>query len=1084
MYGLCADRLCIFMISDIDDVVDGIKGIGSSVADRWGCTLWLTILFFLWWCYLVMRRYGHSTGKPYHSMEQKNFWVIILEFLGNAASMVLILRLFYCLEFVAKIVNRLAESIDQFIQAKSHDFYFVFRFIYDFGNSILPFSLQESDGNGWEALVTLLILALYEFVNEEALRNAMIAKFKKVLHLGSRIKSGGLEMDETDSYNNSTARDNNCDNGISADFSGEERQQDADGPIEVLFSRLFGNIYEYDPLVHRYFLKENYQWYRGLWLVVIVVLLLLGMFGKLYCTKGTVCYNLVIFPLYVVTQFWLACTPDTRREFNEIRRLDPDDKYGTLFRMQRAAVSLQNQFQDKIKKKNTRLFELIEYPQNIGQYDEEGSMDENVVDYYIKACKREGEPVNAALAKPAKMLLKEKTGVLFATRFYQDISYSFYLPMLRALQSGCYCLVVSGSPMDNEFEQELEKWILRGQRNMIGDSGIWRVGRAGRDDKKYEIGIMAAEDLGNPALLHENSAFLSQVRMVLLIDAGALLYKQLFGIMNLRRMLLPQCSFAVCNDNAEGLEDIYSHLLHVDIHMVFPTTEPARRSICLFFDEEDIPGRDLSGCLQIQAAKVLLGNGMKKVRWYGRNCVPIKDIASRYGIFRSADEMDSEEEQSGRLVFGTKEEICPREEYACIFVEDELCNPSEVSHQFASRGRSGALIAVFSPAFFFLDFIRENLEQFYQDVRRIAQTFPAYYASRRNVILQLLWVMEKQRIRDADVRDICRALGQPRLEQELMPGGHLDKKKLAEQIICFTGIPNVGKYIFSDHSIGKEGEICGEFWIEKLPSGIYSRKNPCYYISIDPQEKHQLPQYCKGQLDQMYLQGQLVSLDGNCYEVMEIVQGMDETKMFVRKSSQNARLNIRYRQKRVMTLTEMEELMSEQHKTIRVSLLYADIDVETRGYWITDAAHAGDYKELHREQMEHCRRFYRKKELLRVDVEDGVVGGGRENDNAQSCMLLLSELFHTVYAQYDTQLFVCAPLPADENGEQEEDSLLKVRNFMIDEEWLTDCGSCFYIIEDSNEDLGLLDSIIHSFDRFLEIFNEYFEWRQHDREET
>lgn len=1085
-------RMCIFMTNYIDDLADGVKGVFSYIADQWGASLWLTILFFLGWCYLVMRRYGHSADRSSPFFKQRNFFVILLNAFGIMSSMTLVIRLFYGLEFVANMVNKFTNTVDQFVQTEFHDFYFIFHWICDVINNILPFSLQESDGkNVWEALVTLLILAIYEFINNEILRNAMVVQLKKALHLGNHINNGSSRVNTIDSNDNRVS--SNHDNGTARSHNGnivndsevahssfeEERQQAANKVSKVSSLRLFGNIYEYDPLLHRYFLKENYQWYRGLWMVVIVVLILLGMFGQLRCTKGTVCYNIVVFPLYIVTQFWLACTLDTRREFNEIRRLDPDDKYGTLSRMQKAVVVLKEQFPDKIKEKNTRLFDLIEHPQNFNWQDGERSPDENLVDYYIEACKREGETINEALAKPAKVLLKEKVGVIFATRFYQDIGYSFYLPMFRTLQSGGYCLVISGNPMDDESEKELENWILKEQQNIIGDSGIWRIGRVGRNDRKYEIGIMVAEDLGNPILLHENNAFLSQVRMVLLIDASALLYKQMFGIMNLRRILLPSCSFVICNDNAEGLEDIYSHLLHVNIHIVFPTTEPAKQTICLFFDEEDIPGRDLSSCLQIQVAKVLLGNGMEKVRWYGRDSVPIKDIAMRYGIFGSADEMDSKTEQSGKLVFGTREEICPREEYACILVEDELCNPSEVSHQFASRGKSGALIAVFSPPFFFLDFIRENLEQFYQNVRRIAQTFPAYYASRRNVILQLLWVMERQRIREADICNICRTLGQIQLEQELMPSGYLDKRQLAEQITYFTGLPNVRKYIFSDHSIGKRGETCREFWIEKLPLGIYNRKNPCYYISIDPQEKHQLPQYCKEQLDQIYLQGQLISLAGSCYEVMEIEQETDSTTMFVRKSSQNVRLNTRYRQNRVIMLTEMRELTSEQYKTIRVSLLNADIDVETRGYWTTAMGHDRDYRELNMEQVNRCRRSYKKKELLRVDVENVSIDSDRENDNIQSCMLLLSELFHTVYAEYDAQLLVCVSPPTDEGGEQESNSPLAVCNFMIDEEWLIDCDSCFYIIEDSEEDLGLLDSIIHNFNRFLEIFNEYFEWRQY-----
>lgn len=1081
----------IFTANYIYSLADGVKEVFSYILDKLGIIYWMAIPSFLFWCYIVMRRYGHSTGRQDAFFKQQNILVILLKWFGNISATALLLRFIYAFEFFGKIITGFFEFADQIMQTIFQNYYYIVLGFYDVINNILPFSVTKGAG---EPIATLVFLAIYEFVNNEILKTAMMERLmeiipeplkqlgkiilnwlksivpewiKKMIYLIFCLEDSNPEVNEIDGNNYEFVEN----------LSLKKDKKAPKKMIEILFPKFFENIYEYDPLLHRYFLKESYYWYRGLWMIVIMVLVLLGAYGKLYCVKGTVHYNLVVFPLYITTQFLFACTLDTRREFDEIRRADPDDQYGMLVKVQKAVASLEEQFSDKIKRKTAGLFELFKYPQNINWQSGEEDQNEKLIDYYIEACKREGGIVNEALAKPAKILLNEKTGIIFATRFYQDIGYSFYLPMLRVLHGGGYCLVISGNSMDDETEKALENWILKGQHDIIGDSSIWRVGKAGRDNRKYEIGVMAAEDLSNPALLHESREFLSKVRIVLLIDAGSLLYKQMFGIMNLRRMLSSQCSFAICNDNAEGLEDIYSHLLYINIHIVFPTTEPAKQTICLFFDEEDITGKDISNCLQVQVAEVFLRNGIKKVRWYGRNSVPVKDIAMRYGILNSADESDSEIEQSGRLVFGTREEICPSEEYTCIIVEDEICNPSEVSHQFASRGKSSALITVFSPQFFFLDFIRANLEQFYQNVRKIAQTFPAYYTSRRNVILQLLWVMEKQKIQDTDVCNICRALGQVQMEQELMPGGHFDKNIFAEQITYFTGLSNAGKYVFSDRNIGKDGRTYEEFWIEKLPDGIYNRKNPCYYISINPQEKHQLPQYCKEQLDQMYMQGQIITLDGNCYEVMKIVQEAYDTVMFIRKSSQNARLSTRYRQKRVITLENMEELLSYRHKMITINLMDADINVETTGYWTITIDNNETYRELNREQVNNCHRSYKKKELLCINMENTSINS--RSDNAQSCMLLLSELFHTVYAKYDNQLLVCAPVLVEQDeGQQEANEFLTVSNFMIDEEWIMDCGNCFYIIEDSDEDLGLLDSIIHNFDRFLEIFNEYFEWRK------
>lgn len=837
------------------------------------------------------------------------------------------------------------------------------------------------------------------------------------------------------------------------------------------------HIYDHRTAQQRDFLREEHKWLRVFYPLAVLLVMCLNMKNE----ENPEC---MLFPLLALTEFWIEVSLPTYKELHEKQQQQDD------------LVERQDEFYEildalQIKDKNgelagncrpfsTRpLFRKRETPPDASG---EQTHEEKLVAYYLSICDQAGENVSPELAPAAAEMLMGKS-VVFSTRFYQDIDYAFYLPMLRTLQKGCHCLIVAGDPI---AWQPLADWLMEGKRHIPGDPAVWKMKRCTADGwwGETDIGYLTAEDLGDLRLLNENSAFLQNVQLVLLINASSLLHKQLFGILRLRKKLHPDAVFAICNDNAVGLTDIYSHLLQTDLTLVYPTTRAAERGLWMFFDEEEPAGADVLSCHQYMLGNILLSqtsDTIGEVRWYSKWSSPVKDFSDLLGMVHSADEHDTAKQRAGRIVLGTEDANCPQTDFSCVMVEDEICNPAELSIQFASRGRKGAIAAVFSPYYFFRDYIRANIETFQKNVRRIAQTFPAYCMTERNAVLQMLWNMEREPLNENDIHMICTLLGQVRFEQELQPQGYVDQQRLEKKFRVYTGIPNPGYYLHCEHKY-EHGMITRTFWLDPLPERCYDIKRPCFYIcAAFGVGRRPLQQYSRVQLAQNYLPGQIVSLDGHAYEVMDIIGKADSVEMYVRKSAQNARLRTYYRQKRTVTVgggigvsgrrealyTRSFSFPTVADRTIELRRYRAGtMEVETAGYWTLTGARDGEvYTALSPEQREAFTHMLYQKEFLCI-----VFSGPSDSSIAHTLMFDLSEMFRTIYAEYAPQLLVC------KSETEASGARVAMENFGLDEEQQPPQEHFFYVIEDSEEDIGLLDSITSHFERILGVISEAESW--------
>ena len=66
-----------------------------------------------------------------------------------------------------------------------------------------------------------------------------------------------------------------------------------------------------------------------------------------------------------------------------------------------------------------------------------------------------------------------------------------------------------------------------------------------------------------------------------------------------------------------------------------------------------------------------------------------------------------------------------------------------------------------------LNYIRTHLEKFYRNTHEIVQWFPVYCTTKRNAVLELVWIMENNMLDINSMKEVCVSLGQTNMINEL-----------------------------------------------------------------------------------------------------------------------------------------------------------------------------------------------------------------------------------------------------------------------------------------------------------------------------
>ena len=689
--------------------------------------------------------------------------------------------------------------------------------------------------------------------------------------------------------------------------------------------------------------------------------------------------------------------------------------------------------------------------------------------------------------------LMRGTSVLFNNPFYYDlIPYLFY-PMNRYLLRHGKVLVILGR---HETEEDIINWCRQGLSNITNVPDMWNVGVLTESDTEPDVGIITRSNVHNFALHEANSDFFEKVVFVVLIEPSRLVTTAQIGLNSIVRHCQKrgkQITYCSADKNCDGLVDALSHILQTNIVEVSATNHHKGVSsyMCWETDEERLQHRllpNLSRYLGMgtELSFVALKNQVSETEWYGGDAFPVKDmhwIAKQYyydlmnyaGLPASQEAMDR--------IFRVSHNLwnVQMEKRHYLTVEDEASNMFEMKRIFANRASEQGFVNIISQDYLLKDYMMDNNALFDADPKAIPYIVSDYALTGRNVILRLCMRMSaapvsEENIRkellliDADVSDVADSLWQQICKQCFGPGN------------CTTDVDGKWQIVFEDRGrkliFGSETLQCRRrFSMESRQiENLYFLSDPAFisgllgdlknadYIAEDEKGEHQyLGSELRGHIFQKFLPGQFFTFGGKYYEMLRVT---GSGQMLVRRAADHINGRLSYRQVRNYFISNLTDsgTMGEcvDVNGLRILKQYADIRVETPAYWRMEKY--SDFADGQKVILNGVpERTYRNKQILCIQLPKEFQ---TSEEVLKTIVLLFHEIFKTLFAENQDYLAVLVP----GNIEIPITYSLQVENTSQPE------PNTFYIVEDSELDIGLLEAVRRNLNRIFGILCDYLDW--------
>lgn len=491
-----------------------------------------------------------------------------------------------------------------------------------------------------------------------------------------------------------------------------------------------------------------------------------------------------------------------------------------------------------------------------------------------------------------------------------------------------------------------------------------------------------------------------------------------------------------------------------------------------------------------ELSMVALKNQVRHVEWYGGDSFPVEDIhwiARQYyydllkyaGLFANQQFLNEVFSVSPNMWCAAKRK------HHFMTVEDEAFNMFEVRRVFSTRAMSQGFVNVISPNYLLRDYMAENEGLFNADPKAIPYFVADYAHTRRNVALRLSLRLCSGKVREDEMRrelmlidadtddirksfwhEICRCYSFGNKEPELDSKGNELLRCRVNGMDTVIGIEAIAmKRMFSEGTMRMENLyfICDETFKNLLLNDLRSAE----YIAEDENgEKQFLGTELQGHVFQKYLPGQFLTFNGKHYEMLKVTS---EGQIMVRRAADHIAGRPSYRQQRkyIIAATINSDIMGDSMDIggIRITKQYADIRVETSGYW--QMPKYNDFENGSQVKVNGIpERSYCGKQMLKIELTHG--GNKISSEACRTIALLMNEVFRTLFAE--NQDFIVA-LCAGENDAPFTCNIASGDGFEASD-------SCIYIIEDSQLDIGLLEAVRRNFKRIMAIVCDYIDWHE------
>lgn len=433
---------------------------------------------------------------------------------------------------------------------------------------------------------------------------------------------------------------------------------------------------------------------------------------------------------------------------------------------------------------------------------------------------------------------------------------------------------------------------------------------------------------------------------------------------------------------------------------------------------------------------------------------------------------------------------CKREEEKFIIVEDASFNLYETQRQYATRGEEKLMLHILSPNYMLRDFMEDRRDAMEADAKYIAQFVPDYINSMCNVYLRLIRRMLERPVPESEVDNLLQRGGQSMQGKSCM-----EKIREAVKVVSLEKDIEIAityQEVFSEKSHLMQQETCYQLVGEKFKGEFFRYFQQANYIDEHGNRRHIGQLFLAGHLEQKYLPGQFVVLDGKYYEVQGFHTNEYEKALEVRRTSEHIFRRRYYRQLRRYAFKwqkEQEQGWEIDFGFLRLRRRTANICAHNCGYmemnsW-NDIIH-GKYVPYTGGKP----REYRGKQVLEICFSRQFRGSSDEEigqaTSMASCIwlaALLGECFCTFFPQYYHLLAVAVPRQKYQCQMNQYGMPPKILYTLLADvvEDADADDDCFYIIEDSREDMGLLSCIEHNFGRMVKIIHDYMKWSmEHD----
>lgn len=854
-------------------------------------------------------------------------------------------------------------------------------------------------------------------------------------------------------------------------------------------------FYEYDEEYQCWFLQERWRDFRGLmkafWLAATLAAMVLMALSQQFPHWGAFAASpYPCFAALMLGEIVSLLGGYTRSEY-ELDILGDDARARRVVNLSRLRELLGQLFGDRLLLEGTELESLGK--EGVTDLLEDLALEESpqarIAAEYFQILKEGGTRLDVDNITSARALLEGKS-VLFCNPFYRDLTPYFLLPMSDTLMHRRKCLVIAGR---KSTEPEIRGWMEQSLRDYLKMGGLWRVGAVGDEDQDYEIGILSFSQLYDLEMLSARRAFFRQVGFVLMLEPSMILATGQVGL----SLVVNYCdegehapTYCMCDRNCDGLVDTLSHMIKQSITIVSATETPTclHSEMCWSADGAYLHQRimpDISRYLGVgtELAVASVKDQAPRVVWRSEKKFPVVDmkwIAGQYyqSICQYANLPMNQESVYEAIGFEADLWGTPKEQDACLIVEDEFCNLLEMVRLFLTRAEEEAFVNVISEDYLLRGYMQDNWRIFSADRKAIPTIVPDYARTERNATMRLMMMLV-----------MSDAIPQELAEKELRLVG------IKSDHICDTLNELICKYtletrpvvvpVVRDTVTGFELESGTETMLrirdkeEFLDHAGLSFRTAYYITEDDKENSSYMDAKLFGHIYQAVLPGQFFTYDGKYYEVRSVTP---EKGVLVRRAADHIVGRRYYRQKRSYHLESRDEESgrSRHINGLEVTICSYEISVETDGYLELDESNdlcrarevrIADNQRQGNEHFEYVRN-YRHKNVLRIRLPETT-----EEVRYTLCLLLM-EVFRTVYA--DAWPYLAA---VTAQTDKTRDALRGVL-YTLDGSGSREQGNalveedCIYIIEDSDVDMGLLESVDRNLNRLLAIVTDLLDWHQ------